>query len=124
MQRFSLDNIFPIALVISLLFISPVSSQPLRFELIEDKDAYDVYFWLRLEPQAVGDYNNDGWPDVFIKKADQLARFSHLRPYINEEGRRFVYRAQDFTDPVPGKNKSMPSFADYDNDGDLDIFIQ
>lgn len=66
---------------------------------------------------AVGDYDNDGWPDLFISAVgrDRL---------LHNEGGRF----RDVTDSagVGGGDhdwSSSAAFLDIDNDGDLDLFV-
>lgn len=64
-----------------------------------------------------GDYDRDGDPDLFLMQGPQGARL--LR---NESGERFV----DVTDDV-GIDRwgsvGGGAFGDYDNDGDLDLFV-
>ncbi len=67
---------------------------------------------------AVGDYDNDGKPDLFI------ATVNENRLFRNIDGRRF----EDVTDraSVAGGNSTWSSsagFFDCDNDGDLDLFV-
>ena len=72
---------------------------------------------------AVGDYDNDGDPDLFITcygKPDAL--------YRNDAGRRFIEVA-DAVGLVPKRPADAPprwstcaAFLDYDNDGFLDLF--
>jgi enediyne biosynthesis protein E4 len=83
---------------------------------------------------TVGDYDNDGWPDIFITAVGGC----HL--FHNEGGRRFKDVTQtarvagDAYWPSPSdgdflklrKNLSFPSsaaFFDYDGDGLLDLFV-
>ena len=67
---------------------------------------------------AVGDYDNDGKPDLFI------ATVNENRLFRNIGGQRF----EDVTDraSVAGGNSTWSSsagFFDCDNDGDLDLFV-
>jgi hypothetical protein len=66
---------------------------------------------------AVGDYDGDGWPDLFISRAGK-----HLL-LRNDHGKRF----EDVTEKaglggVEG-NTQAAVFADFDNDGHPDLFI-
>jgi hypothetical protein len=65
---------------------------------------------------TVGDFNRDGWPDLFI------AGFGGCRLYRNEEGKRFV----DVTDKSGLICKSWNvtgAWLDYDRDGWLDLYV-
>lgn len=73
---------------------------------------------------AVGDYDNDGWVDVFITAvAPQIEAAGANRLFRNEQG-FFV----DVTSAMgvagnPGNWSTGAGFLDYDNDGDLDLFV-
>jgi hypothetical protein len=63
------------------------------------------------------DYDNDGWPDLYVAAAaggDRLFR--------NTGGGRFTDVTAAAGIP-PGRWGSMPLAADYDRDGDLDLYI-
>lgn len=64
---------------------------------------------------AVGDVNNDGWPDLFVSK------YGKDRFYLNHEGRfEDVTQAAGIDNPRWG---TSCCFIDYDRDGWLDLFI-
>ncbi|MEZ4866226.1 MAG: CRTAC1 family protein [Caldilineaceae bacterium] len=77
---------------------------------------------------AVGDYNNDGWLDIFVTShgITETASIGHHRLYRNNHDGSFTDVAQ-----AAGVNQSSPtmpdgfgaSFGDYDLDGDLDLFV-
>ena len=65
---------------------------------------------------AVGDYNNDGWPDMYI------TGYGASKLYLNNGKGAF----QDVTAPAGVNNKlwgTSAGFFDYDNDGYLDLFV-
>nr|VFJ63241.1 MAG: Repeat domain-containing protein [Candidatus Kentron sp. DK] len=66
---------------------------------------------------AVGDIDNDGWVDVF------LSAVGGNRLFRNEQG---TFRDVTQTAGVagaPGEWSTGGAFIDYDNDGDLDLFV-
>ncbi len=65
---------------------------------------------------AVGDYNGDGWVDVFITTVGQ----NHL--FQNQQG-QFVDVTQSAGLADKPQWSSSSGFFDYDQDGDLDLFI-
>ena len=74
-----------------------------------DQDVYGVGV-------AVGDYDNDGWPDLFVT----ALHGNHL--LHNEKGERFL----DVTKTAAVKGQDMSTSAvwlDYDLDGHLDLFV-
>jgi hypothetical protein len=65
---------------------------------------------------AVGDYNNDGWPDIYI------TGYGASRMYLNTGKGTFI----DVTVRAGIVNKqwgTSAAFLDYDNDGYLDLFV-
>ena len=65
---------------------------------------------------AVGDYDNDGLPDVYVTNLGENALLH------NEGGGKFkdVTRAARVGDP---RWSTGAAFLDYDRDGDLDLFV-
>lgn len=65
---------------------------------------------------AFGDYDNDGWVDIFV------TNFGPNRLYHNEGNGRFTDRTAAANLGDPGWGTSA-AFADYDGDGDLDLYL-
>ena len=65
---------------------------------------------------AVGDYDNDGWPDLYV------ANFGKNRLYHNNHDGTFTDVAEK-AGVTLGNWSTGPSFGDYDGDGLLDIFV-
>jgi hypothetical protein len=65
---------------------------------------------------AVGDYDNDGWPDLYV-----LGLTGNVL-YRNEHGRRFA-DATAAAGLGGGRWSTSAAFFDYDRDGDLDLYV-
>jgi hypothetical protein len=65
---------------------------------------------------AVGDYDNDGWPDLYV------ANYGKNRLYHNNHDGTFTDVAEA-AGVTLGNWSTGPSFGDYDRDGLLDIFV-
>ncbi len=94
------------------LVVSPDGSRELRFTDVTDQagiaaDGYGM-------GAAVGDFNNDGWTDLFV------TNFGANRLYLNERG---VFR--DVSERLLEQRQQWSSSAslfDFDGDGWLDLF--
>ncbi len=65
---------------------------------------------------AVGDFDNDGWPDLYV------ANYGKNRLYRNNHDGTFTDVAEK-AGVTLGNWSTGPSFGDYDGDGLLDIFV-
>jgi hypothetical protein len=65
---------------------------------------------------AVGDYDNDGWPDLYVTNV------SKNRLYHNNHDGTFTDVAEQ-AGVVIGTWSTSPTFGDYDGDGKLDLFV-
>jgi enediyne biosynthesis protein E4 len=67
---------------------------------------------------CVGDYDNDGWLDLFV------TYYGHNLLYRNVAGTRFAEVTKEAGLDTPAARwGSGCSFLDYDRDGDLDLFV-
>ena len=70
---------------------------------------------------SVGDYDNDGWPDLFAAENRIAGRVSLLR---NEGDGSFTNHIGKVQSDIPASHKGGGSiFGDIDNDGDQDLFM-
>ncbi|PYY20066.1 MAG: CRTAC1 family protein [Acidobacteria bacterium] len=65
---------------------------------------------------AVGDYDNDGWPDLYV------TNFGRNRLYHNNHDGTFTDVAEK-AGVTLGNWSTGPTFGDYDGDGWLDLFV-
>src|SRR3954471_4245713 len=65
---------------------------------------------------AVGDYDNDGWPDLYV------SNFGKNRLYHNNHNGTFTDEAEKAGVTLGGWSTGV-TFGDYDGDGRLDIFV-
>jgi hypothetical protein len=66
---------------------------------------------------AVGDYDNDGWTDLYITTLGKNMLFR------NDHGRFVDVTAQADVAGLDTDWSTAAAFIDYDNDGDLDLFV-
>jgi len=66
---------------------------------------------------AVGDYDNDGWTDLYITTLGKNYLFR------NDHGRFVDVTAQADVAGLDTDWSTAAAFIDYDNDGDLDLFV-
>lgn len=65
-----------------------------------------------------GDFDNDGFQDLFLTVADAPNRL-----YQNRGSTEFVEVADEILADAAGSDTAGAAWADYDNDGDLDLFV-
>ncbi len=70
----------------------------------------------RTEGAAWGDYNNDGFGDIFISNSDKPSRL-----YNNNKNGTFTDVTQEAA--LPSMSSTAAFFVDYDNNGTLDLFV-
>ena len=70
-----------------------------------------------------GDYDNDGWPDLFCTEFNLIPR-GRVALLHNEGNGKLAERTDAIqVDLSPNSKGGGAIFGDYDNDGDLDLFV-
>ncbi|MEN8703416.1 MAG: VCBS repeat-containing protein, partial [Polaribacter sp.] len=71
---------------------------------------------------AIGDFNNDGWADIFVVRYGNPAQETKQILYFNQKGKKFVRSESHgiITKELGATGMGADAF-DYDKDGDLDI---
>lgn len=109
-------------LLLVLIFVFPlVIDAGLIFQLgtVTLENVTQAFGILRITPSfgaTVYDANQDGWPDLLIS--------NHGLPpiiFINQSGRHFR-EASNILD-LQGADRHSPALADFDNDGDQDLYF-
>jgi hypothetical protein len=109
---------------IGLLLTGPATAQPRFSDVTAQATATAIFFSRSI---AFGDYDNDGWPDLFLKQngIDQF-RLLHNEGDGRLGNQTFKLLPEDLprsTQSGPTDNSGGALFGDYDNDGDLDLFV-
>ncbi len=66
---------------------------------------------------AVADYDNDGWPDMYV------SNYGTSRLYRNNHDGTFTDVAEHAGVALPGNWSTGATWGDYDDDGRLDLFV-
>lgn len=69
---------------------------------------------------AWGDFDNDGWVDVYVTNKDTSVADVLFK---NNTDGTFTDVTNSAFSPLPKQSGSGAAFADYDNDGDLDLYV-
>ncbi|MFN7920201.1 MAG: FG-GAP-like repeat-containing protein [Bryobacteraceae bacterium] len=84
-----------------------------------------LYFPMGTMGAGVADLDNDGFLDVYFGTGDpQLTRLEPNRMFRNQGNGAFVDLSDSLGLAKPGNKGHGVAFADFDGDGDLDVFAQ
>ncbi len=117
-------------LVLGPLFVFQVGAQPRFTDVTEEAIPLPLFESVGM---SFGDYNNDGWPDLFIAESLNFVYDGGDRVVLlhNSGQGRFVRRSAALPagllhfDPkyLHGETFGAAVFGDYDNDGDEDLYL-
>lgn len=71
---------------------------------------------------TMADVNGDGLLDIYISNVNYLSKKGHNQLFINNGDSTFTEQAAEYGLDFKGYSKHA-SFFDYDNDGDLDLYL-
>lgn len=70
------------------------------------------------------DINNDGWLDIFVGSYGYpTIEKARCWLFINQKNGKFIEKAEDYGLINRNTNVSQASFFDYDQDGDMDVYL-
>ena len=111
-----LDNKITCSIVFILLTLAPIRA----YSDIQFKDVSQIAgvgHYLPTAASAWGDFNKDGWPDIWVSNHHGLPPSL----YVNQKNGRFVDLYTKALPPDLRADFHGAAWADYDNDGDQDI---
>lgn len=109
--------VFRVFWLLPLFFTPPVASAGIHFEDVSKTSG--VYHLFSTAASAWGDFNGDGWPDLWV------SNHWHQPPslYLNQQDGTFRDIAVDaIVGDLPADFHGA-AWADFDNDGDQDLFV-
>lgn len=110
-------KIYVIILIMPLLFIKNYTQAAISFEDVSEKSG--IFHQYSTAASAWGDLNGDGWPDLWV------SNHWHQPPslYMNMKDGTFVDVAADVLTGTLPADFHGAAWADFDNDGDQDLFV-
>ncbi|MBT4499160.1 MAG: T9SS type A sorting domain-containing protein [Gemmatimonadetes bacterium] len=103
------------AIYFTILLVGPSDGQTVFMDVT---DQADISRRIQGRATTFGDYDNDGWPDLFIAETNRLRLYHNEGDGIFAEGNAAIQ-----AEISPKEKGSGALFGDYDNDGDLDLFV-
>lgn len=93
-----------------------------KFEDITQKAGLKTSGWM--SGITMADVNNDGFIDIYISRSGPQNNIDAKRNllFINNKNTTFTEKAKEWGVDDPG-NATQAAFFDYDNDGDLDMYM-
>ncbi|MCL7752658.1 VCBS repeat-containing protein [Polaribacter sp. Z022] len=122
----------PTSAVLHNVMTSPeiIKLKDLPAKLLENKEGkfievtknFGIDIAEQTSSSAIGDFNNDGWSDIFVLRYGESSKSTKQILYLNHEGKTFKRDENHgvITKELGATGMGADAF-DYDNDGDLDI---
>ena len=103
---------------LAIVFFTPVSGFcDISFEDVSQKAGVSKHS--PTAASAWGDYNSDGWPDLWV--SNHHGKLPTL--YLNQKDGTFIDIASEVLTDNPRADFHGAAWADFDNDGDQDLFV-
>ena len=108
---------FLILWLITFLLVPSISRATISFEDVSKESG--IYHLFSTAASAWGDFNGDGWPDLWV------SNHWHQRPslYLNKQDGTFVDVASETLVGDLAADFHGAAWADFDNDGDQDLIV-
>ncbi len=91
-------------------------------KFIEVTANYGIDIKEQTSSSAIGDYNNDGWADIFVIRFGNSAKETKQILYLNQNGKTFTRsNSHGIISKELGATGMGADAFDYDKDGDLDL---
>ncbi|MBU2950998.1 CRTAC1 family protein [Tamlana agarivorans] len=91
-------------------------------KFVEVTSQFGIHINEQTTSSAVGDFNNDGWSDLFVARYGKSASIIEQFLYLNNEGKGFqLSKNHGIVRQERGSTGMGAEAFDYDKDGDLDI---
>ncbi|MBD1389902.1 CRTAC1 family protein [Neiella sp. HB171785] len=92
-------------------------------QFVDVTDAMAIDVAEQTASSAIGDFDNDGWSDIFIVRYGNMASETQQIIYRNQQGKGFKrIEGHGVISTELGATGSGAEVFDYDADGDLDLF--
>lgn len=108
------------SICLSLVVLAPslaLADTGIRFEDVSQKAG--ISYRSPTAASAWGDFNNDGWPDLWVSNHD----FEPPSLFLNQKDGTFVDVASTILKGRPRGDFHGAAWADFDNDGDQDLIV-
>ena len=121
-KQLATRGVIPLLLFVAWSLLTPQAFAQISFQESSVAAGLDTELYDTAHAHGLGviwiDYNNDGWPDIFATNGAGMD--VHL--FMNNQDGTFTNK-DAILPALTNEEKTSANFADYDNDGDMDIYI-